>query len=568
MLSSLRATRRVLVVAEQRRGLASSSNWFLSQTKSHVGVSCPAVTICGTTTNLSNNYNVYTSFPPRSFFSTLSSALFRPVALAHSWDESVPSSLTFATHSHPYRTFSNESSISSPNDGIVGDVHQPNQSNNPTANAIVEPPIRNSRSPVRANQYNNIKSKQYRRLPTRKRIPFASGSNTSSRNSNNNNNTAPVDTFLGGEESSSFGTCPVQAFHAAHKIDLAAVVSKVFAQSGIRKMMERLSVVIQLPATTPVARTPQQQSPQTPQQPAPPLPSSGPSRFVVVFRFGAVVFFNVPPREAADLLHKIKQHSREPVLSGVERKENFCVHIQPDYDPLEEQLHSGEGGDPPTKVVTGEYCVVQELNMKSVDVISNILAQSVALDAYNDTVDDLLANFSYINGTVKGRGSLTAIQRDSLFRTVAQNNSIFIEMVSKLGIKDRSTTAWNLSQYVDIHAGMQEEFEINLRFEHIEFKLDLIQQNAKFFLEVLQSQKSNSLEWIIIILILFECVLMCMEMSGLGGPILKSIGATLGHFTGDESSGAATTMTTTTTTIAGLPPVDPATTTAITHRMK
>jgi uncharacterized Rmd1/YagE family protein len=361
--------------------------------------------------------------------------------------------------------------------------------------------------------------------------------------------------LAGGEESSSFGTCPVQAFHAAHKIDLAAVVSKVFAQSGIRKMMERLSVVIQLPATSPVARSP------PPQLPLPlnlQHPNSPKSRFVVVFRFGAV-----------DLLHKIKQHSREPVLSGVERKENFCVHIQPDYDPLEEQLHShhhnGEGGDPPTKVVTGEYCVVQELNMKSVDVISNILAQSVALDAYNDTVDDLLANFSYINGTVQGRGSLTAIQRDSLFRTVAQNNSIFIEMVSKLGIKDRSTTAWNLSQYEDIHAGMQEEFEINLRFEHIEFKLDLIQQNAKFFLEVLQSQKSNSLEWIIIVLILFECVLMCMEMSGLGGPILKSLSATLGHFTGDDASGVAT--------IEALQPVEPATTTtetttAIKHRMK
>ena len=63
---------------------------------------------------------------------------------------------------------------------------------------------------------------------------------------------------------------------------------------------------------------------------------------------------------------------------------------------------------------------------------------------------------------------------------------------------------------------MKIEFDIDQRFEHIEFKLNLIQQNAKFFLEVMAENKSNTLEWIIIILILFECILMCLEMSGAG----------------------------------------------------
>jgi len=63
---------------------------------------------------------------------------------------------------------------------------------------------------------------------------------------------------------------------------------------------------------------------------------------------------------------------------------------------------------------------------------------------------------------------------------------------------------------------MRDEFEIVSRSEYIEFKLNLIQQNAKFFLEVLHNQKSDSLEWTIIVLIAFECVLMCMEMSGMG----------------------------------------------------
>lgn len=222
------------------------------------------------------------------------------------------------------------------------------------------------------------------------------------------------------------GSYPVQAVHLAQSIDLAQVISKVFATRGVRRMMERLSVVIQLP-----------------QSQSSPLGGEKQSlRFVAVFRFGSAVFFNVNPRDVADLLTRLKACSKDPYLSGNERKENFCVHVQPEIPEEDDD------------VVTGEYCVVQELNLKSVDVISNVLAQSVALDSYNDTVDELLANFELINDKViAGDEKLTATDRDQMFRAVAQNNSIFIEMVSKVGLKDRSDTAWNLSQYGDIHDG-------------------------------------------------------------------------------------------------------------------
>ena len=155
--------------------------------------------------------------------------------------------------------------------------------------------------------------------------------------------------------------------------------------------------------------------------------------------------------------------------------------------------------------------------------ISNVMAQSVALDSYNDTVDELLADFETINTKVTLEGNLTPVDRKKMFRAVAQNNSIFLKL-TRVGIKDRNQTAWNLSQYETVSEGMREEFDIDRRFEHIEFKLNLIQENAKFFLEVLANQKSDSLEWIIIVLILLECVLMCIEMSGMGEPLFAYLG--------------------------------------------
>uniref|UniRef100_A0A7S1Z1N5 DUF155 domain-containing protein n=1 Tax=Ditylum brightwellii TaxID=49249 RepID=A0A7S1Z1N5_9STRA len=341
----------------------------------------------------------------------------------------------------------------------------------------------------------------------------------------------------------------VRSVHAAQTIDLVAVLSKVFMGGGggvlsffgenattatkttnatnqpnatatqkkkitpspngsnvvstppLRHVFGRTSLIVQLPPLS------------TPQNSAVLRDKNSqlePYRYVAIFRFGSVVFFNVSSKEAGKILEEIKKHGTDPISPGFERRENFEVAIKP-------------GMQEKNAYVNGDFATVKELDMNSVAVISTIMGQTVALDSYNTLVDELLANFAIINSSVKQTGNFTVMEKEKLFKVVAQNNSLFIDMISKLGIKDRSDTAWNLSQYERIHEGMKEEFEIEDRFEHIEFKLNLIQQNAKFFLEVLHAQKTNSLEWIIIVLISFECSLMCLEMSGLGGTFFQAI---------------------------------------------
>ena len=47
------------------------------------------------------------------------------------------------------------------------------------------------------------------------------------------------------------------------------------------------------------------------------------------------------------------------------------------------------------------------------------------------------------------------------------------------------------------------------RFQRLSLKLELMQQNVKYFLEILQNRKSNTLEWIIIVLIAGE-IMLCL----------------------------------------------------------
>lgn len=305
----------------------------------------------------------------------------------------------------------------------------------------------------------------------------------------------------------------VSAFHIAQTIDLHKATQTCMASlDNIEQANTKNTAIFKLTG-------PQQQQNGT-------TASNTNPKFFAIYPYGSLVFFNMSESETDSLIHQIQSSAAPPLFN---RRESFGVVVTKDL-PTSSRSTSSTVASPDqqqqphaTSPVTGDYCTVPELEWNGVVVIGNILAQSVALDSYADTVDGLLTNFAQINSSVATTGNLTD-QTLSLFKTVAQNNAIFIEMISKIRILDRSDTAWNLVKYERIHYGLKEEFEIDDRFENIEFKLNLIEKNAKFFLEVLHHQKSSKLEWIIVILILLECVLMVVEMSGTGTPIFQAWG--------------------------------------------
>jgi uncharacterized Rmd1/YagE family protein len=282
---------------------------------------------------------------------------------------------------------------------------------------------------------------------------------------------------------------PVSPIHVAKTIDLEAA-AKLFPDAT--KVRKKNSYIIRLETYSDL---------------------KNPS-YLAVYPYGSLVFFNVKPSDIATIVQQLKPVTTKPYF---DRSESYSVLVTKDVverSPLTAQDYDR------FHIVNGDFCIVPELEWNAVSVIANIMAQTVALDSYADTVDELLDNFAGINLSVAETGSFNG--KDLLFQTIARNNSIFIDMISKIRILDKSDTAWNLIQYEKIHYGLKEEFEIDDRFENIEFKLNLIEKNAKFFMEVMHSQKSSNLEWTIALLIGLECFLMCVEMSGCGEPLFRA----------------------------------------------
>lgn len=70
-------------------------------------------------------------------------------------------------------------------------------------------------------------------------------------------------------------------------------------------------------------------------------------------------------------------------------------------------------------------------------VISQVLAQSVALDYYSSHVERMLGQFTQINKEMKETLNLKKINAQELLRLVAENNVIMTDIITKLGVNER-----------------------------------------------------------------------------------------------------------------------------------
>ena len=254
--------------------------------------------------------------------------------------------------------------------------------------------------------------------------------------------------------------------------------------------------------------------------------------YAVVYRYGSIVFFNVSDAARKEFLSEgatraaaVTRGAQHGVLSKainqrqklenvrgnmanasfqdecIQATKEFCSgvkfpHCAEEYGvAVESQIDEDKWSE-----ISGDYVAVKRFDLNSVRVIGSVLGQSVALDHYANDVDTMLHIFTQLNEDMERTGNFS-MKKERLFQLVATNNTTLTDLVNNLKLLDRSDTAWNYERYSDLWEDLRKEFELEDRFETLEYKLNLVQHNVKFFLEILQNRKSDTLEWIIIILI-------------------------------------------------------------------
>jgi hypothetical protein len=84
-------------------------------------------------------------------------------------------------------------------------------------------------------------------------------------------------------------------------------------------------------------------------------------------------------------------------------------------------------------VIKAEHLNIRSLDMNNVVIISTVMAQTVALDYYAESVDRMLDAFIKMNQKIQDTGSVNDLSATSLHKMVAVNNSVITNVLSKVG---------------------------------------------------------------------------------------------------------------------------------------
>lgn len=223
--------------------------------------------------------------------------------------------------------------------------------------------------------------------------------------------------------------------------------------------------------------------------------------YMGVTTYGSAVFFDTPDELKTECLSLLQQVVVDPVVD-TKYTEEFTLSVDP-------QLTVWSKLDP-------DCMAFQRMDLRNMHVISTVLSQSVALDYYSNHVERTLETFCSLNQEMMETANISKLNKQVLLQLVAENNIVMTEIISKLGVHERYDIAWKDAKYGHVWDFARTELEIETRFETLDMKLNLIQDNLKYFLEILQNRKSDFLEWIIIVLIAMEIGLSLYQLIPVG----------------------------------------------------
>lgn len=220
------------------------------------------------------------------------------------------------------------------------------------------------------------------------------------------------------------------------------------------------------------------------------LESSG---LAVVFRYGAVVFFDVPQEQIAKFVADMGSFIEQPYAQP--ETEVVTVRLDPDGN---ERL---EGG-----IVS-----LRDASLIKLQTLASVLGKTVVLAQYEA---DIASNFDRIEPFAaellrhgRGGGSMRELLRH-IGRTLLDEH----KLLGRVEVADKPELLWDHPELEGMYARLESEYEIGERAAMLDRKLELISRTIRTVLELLENRRSLRVEWYIVLLIVVEIGLLLYEM--------------------------------------------------------
>jgi len=218
---------------------------------------------------------------------------------------------------------------------------------------------------------------------------------------------------------------------------------------------------------------------------------------VLVFSFGSVVFVNHQAKEITAFFRYL--HSFEPQIDM-----QNAGRFTDDYS-----LHA-EATD--TIELTDEYAVVPEHEVFYPELISTVLAKSVALERIEEQLGRINDKLEIMLDRLE-KGKLR-IGNKELARTTARIVLHEYNTLAYVMILDKPEITWTNSNAGEFYDRMMEFFELNDRYKILKNKTEVLYHIMEGFSTISHSMRGLFVEWIVVILIVIEVILSVLQIVG------------------------------------------------------
>jgi uncharacterized Rmd1/YagE family protein len=216
---------------------------------------------------------------------------------------------------------------------------------------------------------------------------------------------------------------------------------------------------------------------------------------VFIFSFGCIVLVNVPESEMPPLLKFIKEFEPELDLN------DWTIYTD------EYEMRVDPGGQ---MEITDAYAIVPKYEFFYTELAATIIAKSVAMEKTEYELGKIFDKLETMIDRLE-RGQLHVGNRE-LARTTARVTRHQYNTVSYIMILDKPDITWSNSDASLFYEKMSDFFELNDRYTILTKKADILNNIINGFSSISHSIRGLFVEWIIVLLIVIEVILMILDL--------------------------------------------------------
>ena len=211
--------------------------------------------------------------------------------------------------------------------------------------------------------------------------------------------------------------------------------------------------------------------------------------FAVAFRYGVVVLVDVTAEEEAYFLSDIARLVSEPLA-----------------DPGREQAHIDIAPGLPEHVDPNGNVTLPEISTERVQIIADVLAKDLVLEHYEVRIAAIFDRVEPQAARLKSMGHRDFSPGDLM----TQIGDVLLtkhRLVGRAEVLEKPEVLWNKPELEGLFGRLEREYELRERSRALDRKLEVIGDTAQTLLDLVHTRRSLRVEWYIVGLIIFECLL-------------------------------------------------------------